>query len=141
MIVYTIGYEGKSIDEFIDELTDHKVELVADVRELPLSRKPGFSKNGLATALNEHDVEYAHFRALGTPRAMRRQLKDEGDYKNFFAEYDTHLTAQQEAYDELVNIARQKAVCLLCFEHDHRRCHRTVLATKLAAEGFRVQHI
>lgn len=87
MIIHTIGYEGKSIEEFVDILVENDVQIVVDVRELPLSRKAGFSKRGLAAALEERGIGYVHMRELGTPRAMRQQLREDGDYGAFFEEY------------------------------------------------------
>lgn len=141
MNIFTIGYEGKSIAEFTEELAQHGVAVLADVRELPLSRKPGFSKRGLAEALSERGIEYIHYRDLGTPRAMRHQLRDDGDYETFFKAYSEHLDEHKETVNELVGAAKAKTVCLMCFEDDYTECHRSVLSAKLASAGFSITHL
>lgn len=141
MTIFTIGYEGRSLEEFIDRLVAHGVALLADVRELPLSRKAGFSKNGLAAALGERGIGYIHMRDLGTPRAMRHQLREDGDYESFFAAYAGHLGEHKDAVGDLTDVAGQKSVCLMCFEDDYRQCHRSVLAEKLKTLGFTIEHL
>src|SRR3954464_10693382 len=74
--LFTIGYEGKTPDEFLGQLRDAAVELVIDVRAIAASRRPGFSKTKLAASVREQGVDYVHFRALGTPAAGREAARN-----------------------------------------------------------------
>src|SRR5580765_4555898 len=141
--VFTIGYERRSPDELVRELTDAGVTLLADVRELPLSRRPGFSKTALAAVLGEAGIEYLHERALGNPKPYRDAWKG-GDAAAGRAGYGAHIAgASSEAVDALALRVSQGGVCLLCVEHDAADCHRTLLAAALGERlgGLRVQHL
>ncbi len=121
------------MDAFLDALTRAKVERVLDVRALPLSRRPGFSKTSLAASLREAGIDYVHLKALGTPKTGRDAAK-KGDRVTLEAVYDVQLElpeaqAQAAAMREL---AREKRSALLCYERDPNCCHRRLL---LDAEG------
>lgn len=141
MTVFTIGYEGITLQPFIATLQRHRVSLLVDVRELPLSRKAGFSKTRLAEALEAAPIHYVHMRSLGTPRPLRQKLRAEGNYDAFFAAYTQHVEDHPAAFAQLIDRAKEHTVALMCFEADHRQCHRSVLAAKLAAAGFSIQHL
>ena len=128
MKLFTIGYEGVTMDEFLAALRNAKVERVIDVRALPLSRRPGFSKTALRNALAEAGIEYVHLRALGTPaegRAAARAHQQE--------RLETIYTAQLELPEAIVAAEEMKALvderpsALLCYERDPGGCHRTLL--------------
>ena len=80
----TIGYEGRAIDEFIARLKQFNISRLIDVREIPLSRKPGFSKTSLRERLEDEKIEYVHIKALGSPSPIRNKLKTDWDYDYFF---------------------------------------------------------
>jgi len=131
--VVTIGYEGRPLDAFIVELTDHRVEIVFDVRENAISRKPGFSKRRLGEALAVAGIEYRHLPALGNPRSNRDAFRA-GDpaARDLFLR---HLAnGSRDALDELAAEATTKRVALVCFEREHTSCHRSCIADRLAAE-------
>ena len=115
--LFTIGYEGLGIETFVARLREHGVETLVDVRELPLSRKAGFSKTALAQRLAEAGIGYDHQRALGSPRPMRHRLRADGDLAAFFERYRHHLNAQQTALDRLLDSAAARVV-LMCYERD-----------------------
>lgn len=133
MTIFTIGYEGATVDEVIAALTRAGVEQVIDVRQLPLSRRPGFSKSSLSAALAEHGIDYVHLKALGTPKPGRDAAK-RGDRATLEAVYagQLELAEAQAAAARMRALAREKSSALLCFERDPGVCHRTLL---LAAEG------
>lgn len=81
MTIFTIGYEGLDIDAFLSLLAKHDINTVVDVRELPLSRKPGFSKKALGTALNLSGREYVHMVQLGCPKTVRERYRYDGNWK------------------------------------------------------------
>lgn len=142
---YTVGYEGRAVEAFVEGLVARGVEVLVDVRELPVSRKPGFSKSKLARHVSEADIEYLHLRSLGSPRDSRRRLKESGDFDSFSREYTDHLRMNAEDVELLLElILGGKRAALMCFERDHTRCHRTLLAQELldgAVEDLQVFHL
>lgn len=139
MKIFTIGYEATTMAEFLGALTAAGVEQVIDVRALPLSRRPGFSKTSLAASLAERGIGYVHLKALGTPKAGRDAAK-KGDVATLEAVYEGHLQlpeAQAQAA-QMLALAAEKPSALLCFERDPRHCHRTLL---LAAEAPEVEAV
>ncbi len=133
MTIFTIGYEGATLDEVIAALRRAEVEQVIDVRQLPLSRRPGFSKSSLASALAEAGIGYVHLKALGTPKPGRDAAK-KGDRATLEAVYagQLELPEAQAQAARMRELASEKRSALLCFERDPTMCHRTLL---LAAEG------
>jgi len=142
--VYTVGYEGHSPESFVALLEQNGIACLIDVRESPNSRKPGFSKKKLATVLEESGISYVHLPELGTPKPLRDLVKKEGDYDTFFSEYARHLDGQPEALSRLRRILRARPSCLMCYENDPQRCHRSVLGHRLAEKKgsrFKVHHL
>jgi uncharacterized protein (DUF488 family) len=92
LYIYTIGYEGLSQKVFLAWLNRCDINVIADVRHLPLSRKKGFSKNSLNESLSKNNIEYLSFRELGTSKDMRSKLLSSGDYTNFFKKYKDNLS-------------------------------------------------
>ncbi|WP_374944354.1 DUF488 family protein [Sphingomonas sp.] len=133
MKVYTIGYEGATSADFVAALTTAGVERVIDVRALPLSRRPGFSKTPLAGALKEAGIDYVHLKALGTPKPGRDAAK-KGDLATLRAVYDAQLELPeaQVAAAKMLALAAEMPSALVCYERDPCHCHRTLL---LAAVG------
>jgi uncharacterized protein (DUF488 family) len=133
MTIFTIGYEGATMAEFIDALRRAGVERVIDVRALPLSRRPGFSKSPLTAELRAAGIDYVHLKDLGTPKRGRDAAK-KGDVATLEAVYADQLALPeaQAAAAKMRALAAEKPTALLCFERDPCHCHRTLL---LAAEG------
>ncbi len=109
-LLLTIGYEGKTVDSFLALLAESGVAVLVDVREFPLSRKPGFSKTRLREALARRGIEYVPMRALGSPRDLREELREDGDYRSFFARYQEHLSQQRGPLGTLARLLADKAV-------------------------------
>jgi len=133
MKIFTIGYEATTMGDFLAALQGAGVERVIDVRALPLSRRPGFSKNVLAASLKEVGIDYVHLKHLGTPKPGRDAAK-RGDVATLRAVYDAQL-GLPEAHAEAARmraLAEEKPSALLCFEREPGHCHRTLL---LQAEG------
>lgn len=133
--LYTIGYEGQTLDSFFGQLTSSHVRLVVDVRELPLSRKRGFSKRALASALAEIGIAYAHMPTLGCPKPIRDRLKNGGDWRSYVEAFGKHLAKQGASVEELAQLATNTTACLLCFEANFNRCHRSIVGRAAAAAG------
>jgi uncharacterized protein (DUF488 family) len=141
--VYTIGYEGTDLTSFLAKLASAGIKQVIDVRDLPLSRKRGFSKTALAAALAESGIHYLHLRDLGDPKPGREAAR-RGDYLGFLRIYKRHLagTAAQAALAEATRQATSVRSCLLCFERDHDGCHRSIVADAMTAvTGIEVTHL
>ena len=133
--IWTIGYEQATVAGVIAALKDAGVEVLADVRALPLSRRPGFSKTSLATALTEAGIAYRHFKPLGTPadgRAAARAGR-QADLERIYAG-QLELPEAMAAGTELADLAREKRVALLCYERDAHVCHRTLLREAMLAD-------
>jgi len=142
MTVFTIGYEGLDIDSFVTLLEEHGIDTVVDIRELPLSRKRGFSKKALGTTLNVHGRSYVHIAALGCPKTVRDVYRTDGDWKRYTEGFVRHLSTQDEAMAGLSAMSGESNCALLCYEADFNRCHRSLVA-KALREGFGadIQHI
>ena len=132
VVLATIGYEGRTVKDMLAVLKQAKVERVVDVRQLPLSRKPGFSKSALAEFLTSHSIEYAGFPKLGTPPAIRNHYKQSGDFARLRQNYLAYLNTQGPEITVLRELAAQGGCVLLCFERDPSKCHRSILAEVLA---------
>jgi uncharacterized protein (DUF488 family) len=131
--VFTIGYEQTTVAELIAALKGAGVERVVDVRALPLSRRPGFSKTALAGALAEAGIAYEHLKALGTPKEGRDAAKkgDRATLKRVYAGQLELPEAQAAAAMLLDRIATQPTA-LLCYEREPCMCHRTLLLAAVA---------
>lgn len=134
MKLFTIGYEGTTQADFVATLVSAGVARVIDVRAVPLSRKPGFSKNVLAAGLKEAGIDYVHLKALGTPPEGREAARKgnkaglERVYAGQLEEPEAIVQAQQ-----MLELAAEKPSALLCFERDPGMCHRTLLHQAVAA--------
>lgn len=129
----TIGYERSELADFISALQSASVKCLIDVRELPLSRKRGFSKTALRRALEMTGIRYVHLKALGDPKAGRDAARA-GRYAEFNRIYRKQL-ATHDAQDALVQAGKaalEMECCLLCYERDPEHCHRKVVAETLA---------
>lgn len=140
--LYTLGYEGFDIDAFVARAVQAGVRTILDVRELPLSRKKGFSKSSLSEALGRSGVAYLHAPSLGCPKAIRDQYKADGDWAAYTRSFLAYLKTQDASVRELVKLAKATPTCLICFEADFTACHRTYVARAArAAGGPSVEHL
>jgi uncharacterized protein (DUF488 family) len=133
MRIFTIGYEGTTVPEFISALREAGVERVIDVRALPLSRRPGFSKSPLKAALEESGIEYLHLKALGTPadgRAAARSGRHADLERIYAGQLELPEAIAQSA--QMLELAREKPSALLCMEREPAHCHRTLLLNAVA---------
>ena len=138
---FTIGYEGRTAESFIIELRSKKIKLVIDVREVPLSRKKGFSKNTLAETLALEGIGYVHMPKLGSPKEVRDKYKSGGSSEEFFREYSDYVEGQQEELMKLLQLILGKRAALMCFEGSHEVCHRSILAKKMNEKNIVFTHI
>ncbi len=141
--VFTIGYEGASLADFIDTLAAAGVQHVLDVRELPQSRRPGFSKTVLSHALMEGGISYSHCKQLGDPKHGREAAR-RGDMDEFRMIFEAHLdlAASKEALEEAANTVARAPTALLCYERNPKDCHRSLVAKRLLGlRSLQVRHL
>lgn len=126
MKLFTVGYEGTSIDQFVDFLAKKDVEIIVDVRKNPVSRKKGFSKNRLAQNLSEKGIEYLHLPGLGVPIEWRHKAKAKLMSRDkMFQDYVKKILPKERKDINLIRqLLSEKNTCLLCFEADASDCHR-----------------
>ena len=135
MRIFTIGYQGATVGEFIAALQKAGVERVIDVRALPLSRRPCFSKTSLKGALEEAGIDYVHLKALGTPSAGRAAARAgrHADMARIYAgQLELPETLAQSA--QMLDLAAEKPSALLCLEREPENCHRTLLLKSVAPD-------
>lgn len=135
MRIFTIGYEGATVAEFISTLQNAGVERVIDVRALPNSRRPGFSKTPLRNALCEARIDYVHLRALGTP-AEGRSAARAGRIEDLERIYAGQLELPEAMAEgaQMVELAKEKPSALLCYEREPSGCHRSLLLRAVAPD-------
>ena len=139
--VVSIGYEGRTIDEFLYTMIDCRVKAVFDVRKNPFSMKFGFSKNKLRDYLGKFGIEYVHLPELGIPAEDRKNLSTLEDYNRLFEKYENSLEEKEEWLEKIRGRAEREPVALMCFERDPYYCHRTVIARKIMERGVEVVEV
>lgn len=139
----TIGYEGASLEDFISALKHARVSVLIDIRAVAVSRRKGFSKTALASALSEADIGYLHLRDLGDPKPGREAARA-GRISEFRAIYSAHLrgAVAQAALAEATRVAGYRDACLLCYEAEPNHCHRSMVAAAIARKtGLAIKHL
>ena len=144
MEIWSVGHGARPLDELLAILADARVELVADVRSFPGSRRhPHFGGAALAASLAEHGVAYVHLRGLGGRREAREDSPHRALRVAAFRGYADHMSSDEFAgdYERLVTIARERRVAFMCAETLWWRCHRRMLADRLVVDGWHVTHL
>ena len=130
---YSLGYEGVSIDRYVEVLKSHSISVVVDVRETPWSYKKGFSKKPLSDRLEAEGIEYVHVKSAGNPSKNRKMGLAQHEVIELYKE---HLDCDSSCLEEILAIieshSEHGAVCLLCFEQHPHECHRKVILDRLA---------
>ena len=144
--LFTLGYEGLSLEQYLNRLIKNAVSVLCDVRRNAMSMKYGFSKQTLKQACDRLGVTYVHLPKLGVDSADRKHLRSRDDYDALLRHYcNTTLMENQDALETIADLTRDHGrVALTCFEADHTQCHRSRVADALLAEpGFRqaVSHL
>ena len=140
----TIGYEGLTTRDFIDLLRRCRVSVIVDIRELPISRKPGFAKAALAAMLEKHGIKYQHVSELGCPRNIRHEYRDDGDWERYSRRFKAYLESQTGAIERLIEWVHEEQCCLLCYEEDFNFCHRSYVAERVVLNTdcpVRIHHL
>ena len=136
MRIFTIGYEGATVGEFLSTLQQAGVRRVIDVRAVPNSRRPGFSKTPLRNALAEAGIDYVHLRALGTP-ADGRAAARAGKHAEMERIYAGQLELPEAIVEgaQMVDLAEEEPSAVLCYERDPAECHRTLLLAAVTPDA------
>ncbi len=131
--IFSIGYEGLSIDTYLNILIKNNVKLLCDVRRNPLSMKYGFSKNQLSKYCGKLDIKYIHISDLGIESKLRQNLTTQTSYDNLFKEYKFSLQEKKESLLYMKDLIEEyNRVAFTCFEKDYKCCHRNTLLTYYA---------
>ena len=142
--LFTIGYTGFTLDEFVVQLEGSGIECLIDVREIPISRKRGFSKSALRERLEASGIKYQHFRLLGSPRSLRYEVRRTEDFDKFFLSVSHHLAEadSQTQVAEAIRTARHARSCLMCCCPDWQFCHRKCVVEAIKkVTSFAIEHL
>lgn len=146
MVLYTIGYEGVSIEAYLNKLLAQDVKMLVDVRDRPQSMKFGFSKKRLAAYCESVGIQYRHFHEVGIVPEKRRTLATQSDYDALFEEYRKNnlprTTTTQLEIRELLK--EHERIALTCFEAHECQCHRKPLAESIASlngSNYTIEHL
>ena len=133
---YSIGYQGLTLDQYLNELIRQDVRVLAGVRNNPYSMKFGFKRSELSDGAVKMGIRYVSFKELGIESQNRQDLNSQDDYDRIFAEYEaTVLPRETDALARLYKLfENEKRVAVTCFEKDPKQCHRTRILKKLAAD-------
>lgn len=140
--LFTIGYEGRDVEDVLSRVAEAGVTTLVDVRYRPQSRKRGFSRLRLEALCATAGIAYVHIRALGTPPEMMRRFGAGGYDAATFKEYRHFLRDQREALMKARQLIASGTCCLLCYEADASTCHRHIVADEVSGlAGTTVQHL
>ncbi len=136
LTIHTIGYEGAAPSDFWATLAACGIQTLIDVRDVPMSRKTGFSKRALAAEADIQGVRYIHLGGLGDPKPGREAARA-GKLDRFRAIFSDHMRSPEAQSDLSValDLARDGRVCLLCYERDPEHCHRSIVASHMIGAG------
>ena len=126
--LFTIGYQGATVERLVETLAAADVSILIDTRETPMSRRPEFRRRALEASLLDAGIRYVSVPALGAPKALRAQV---GDWDVFADGYRERLGLVREELERILPLVTAERACLLCFEADPDACHRSLLAHEI----------
>lgn len=134
----TIGYEGGSVESYLNKLIENDIRILIDVRKNPISRKYGFSKRTLSSLVTKLGIEYIHIPELGIDSSDRKNLNNQSDYDHLFNQYEKTVLANQRSALQLVYdlYNSKRRVAITCFEKEHSQCHRSRVANSIVAMSY-----
>lgn len=141
--VYTAGYEGRSVDAFLNLLVQSGIDRLIDVRMNPVARRYGFHRSTLARLSGKLGIDYQHVPSLGIRSEKRQSLETADDYAALFDDYErTTLREESESIDLVKSLVTERPSVLVCMEADHKSCHRSRLANEVSARsGLPIKHL
>jgi uncharacterized protein (DUF488 family) len=129
---FTMGYQSHTVPTLLRTLRKHEVLVLVDVRQNPVSRKPGFSKRRLEKTVCASGIEYIHLPSLGTPKQIRSIYTRTGNIQKALQQYELYLRSKSKCLRALLDRVTLRHFCLLCLESDYNSCHRSIIAAKLS---------
>lgn len=135
--LFTIGYQGRSLEEYIELLKNSGVKALCDVRKDPVSRKPGFSRKRLKAACEAAGIDYFHFPDLGIPKEERKKIGNEEERQELLDRYEKELLPEGKASLEQLKelLKSHRSIAFTCYEADPEKCHRLRVLRKLEEES------
>lgn len=137
--IYSVGYEGLTVDGLVERLTGARVAVVVDVRLNPSSRKPGFSRKRLSDRLADVGIGYVHEKELGNPPENRESFRNGDGIEGRTRLRSILLNGHRAALDRVVALASQERIAVLCVEREHHRCHRELIADMVLEQNPDIQ--
>ena len=142
--ILTIGHSTRTIEEFIDLLKAHGAQLVVDIRTVPRSRRnPQFNEDTLAASLGKSGIDYVRLKELGGLRHPRKDSQNTGWRNASFRGFADYMQTPdfETGINELIRLAQNRTVAIMCAEALPWRCHRSLVADALLVRGVKVEHI
>jgi uncharacterized protein (DUF488 family) len=142
--ILTIGHSTRTIEDFTDLLRAHGVQLIVDIRTVPRSRRnPQFNEDSLAASLKESGIDYVRLKELGGLRHPKKDSQNMGWRNASFRGFADYMQTQdfEAGINELIRLARDRSVAIMCAEALPWRCHRSLIADALLVRGIKVEHI
>jgi hypothetical protein len=138
---FTIGYEGQEPDQLLKSLSSEGIDILVDVRKDAYSKQDvSYSEGPLSRIAADFRIKYVHLPELGVDYDIRQELKSTHDYETYFKRYSEYLEKNSELVAFVAQLAKNNVICLMCYEKDFRRCHRSILANKLEELGITFLH-
>ncbi len=138
---FTIGYEGKDIDQFLHALVSNQIELLIDIRRNPFSMNFVYIKDALMKKLKDAGIDYLHIPELGIESEERKNLNTKADYEKLFAKYRQTLPIKEVYINRIIELGTTKRIALLCFEANCNFCHRGEVAKVIKSKKHEVVHL
>lgn len=138
---FTIGYEGKDIDQFLNALVSNQIELLIDIRRNPFSMNFVYIKDALMKKLKDVGIDYLHIPELGIESEERKNLNTKADYEELFAKYRQNLSSKEVYINRIIELGTTKRIALLCFEADCDFCHRREVAKIIKSRKHEVVNL
>jgi len=130
-VMFTIGYEGRGIHDFLGQLKERRVEILLDIRDNPISRNRDFCKSRLELVLAREGIRYEHMKGLGTPKPIRDQFKMSGNKERFVRSFDKFLATRGDDLNSLYAEVITSVCCVMCVERDPEWCHRSLVGERI----------
>jgi uncharacterized protein (DUF488 family) len=139
---FTVGYEGQEPSQFLKSLKDEGIDILVDVRKDAYSKQDmSYSEGTLSRIAADARIKYVHLPELGVDYNLRQELKSTHDYETYFKRYAEYLEKNTDLTSFVAGLSRNNVICLMCYERDFRRCHRSILASKLEEMGITFHHM
>lgn len=137
--IYSVGYEGMTVNGLVERLTGAHVSVVVDVRLNPSSRRPGFSRKELSERLAQAGIDYVHEKDLGNPPDNRDSFRNGDGETGRERMRFILLNGSRDALERVVALASKTRIAVLCVEREHRRCHRDVVAAMAVEQNPQIE--